>query len=176
MSDRRPEPREYAPHHERYIALVPSPILPVLRAQRQALPAALLSIDESAGAHRYAPGKWSVRQVIGHLSDAERVYQSRAAAIASGHAGPLPPYDPDATVAAAGYDERSIADLVGEFIEVRDGTLALLESLPREAWERAGPFGGAAVSVRAWAHIAAGHAVQHINVLRERYGVLGAEC
>jgi len=171
MPEQRPEPSEYAPHHERYIALVPSPILPVLRAQKQDVPAALLAIDEVNGGYRYQPNKWTVREVIGHLSDAERVYCSRAEAIARGHTGPLPKYDPDANVAAARYDVRLIADLVIEFIVAREATLALLENLPAQTWGRAAEFGAARVSVRAWAHIAAGHVAQHMNVLRERYGL-----
>ena len=171
MPDLRPHAGEYAPHHRHYIDLVPSPILPVLRAQRDAVPAALRKIGEDAGGHRYQPGKWTVREVIGHLSDAERVYRSRADAIARGESGPLPKYDPDANVAAAGYDARRIGELVDEFVAARDDTLALLAALPPEAWGRAGEFGASAVSVRAWAHIAAGHVVRHLDVLRERYGV-----
>jgi len=169
---RRPQSTEYAPHHERYVSLVTAPVLPALREQRDAVSRAMLAIPVEKLGYRYQPEKWTVREVLGHLSDAERVYQFRARVIAEGETGPLPKYDPDANVAAADYDARSIDSLAGEFIAVRDETLALFESLPPDAWDRAAQFGGASVSVRAWAYIAAGHVEQHMNVLRERYGLV----
>lgn len=172
MPEVRPSASEYAPHHEHYVSLVESPVLPALRAQRDSVRKALLSIPEGRGGDRYSPEKWTVREVIGHLSDAERVYQYRATVIARGDSAPLPKYDPDAYVAAAGFDGRSIASLCDEFLAVREGTLALFENLPRGAWTRAAPLGSSAVSVRAWAHIAAGHVTRHLNVLRERYGLV----
>lgn len=171
MPEVRPAASEYAPHHEHYVSLVESPVLPALRAQRDSVRNALLSIPDGRGGEQYAPEKWTVREVIGHLSDAERVYQYRAAVISRGDSGPLPKYDPDAYVAAAGFDERSIGSLCDEFLAVREATLALLENLPRGSWARAGQFGSSAVSVRAWAYIAAGHVTQHLNVLRDRYGL-----
>lgn len=169
MPHLRPEASEYAPHHEKYISLIASPILPALRSQRDQVRDALLTIPESRGGERYQPDKWTVREVIGHLSDAERVYQYRATAIARGDTSPLPKYDPDGYVATANFDSRTIESLVDEFVKVREATLALFENLPHEAWPRAAQFGSSAVSVRAWAHIAGGHVAQHVNVLRERY-------
>ena len=171
MPQLRPEAGEYAPHHDKYISLVASPILPTLRAQLHEVRDALLTIPESRGGERYQPNKWTVREVIGHLSDAERIYQYRAVAIARGDTSPLPKYDPDGYVATANFDSRTIESLVGEFVKVREATLALFENLPDEAWPRAAQLGAASVSVRAWAHIAAGHVAQHVKVLRERYGL-----
>jgi len=171
MPDLRPQTNEYAPHHEKYISLVASPVLPVLREQRDSVPAALLMIPEERGGYRYEPEKWSVREVIGHLSDAERIYQYRATSIARGETGPLGTYDPDSYVAAAGFDARTIASLVDEFVAVRNATLALFGNLPHEAWPRAAQFSEASVSVRGWAHIAAGHVARHLSVLRDRYGL-----
>ncbi|HYH08133.1 MAG TPA: DinB family protein [Thermoanaerobaculia bacterium] len=171
MPELRPAASEYAPHHEGYVSLVEAPILPTLREQRERVREELLAIPEARGGERYQPGKWTVREVIGHLSDAERVYQFRASSIARGEKGPLPKYDPDAYVVAAEFDARTIASLVEEFLAVRDSTLELFANLPRSTWSRAAQFGSASVSVRGWAFIAAGHVTRHVNVLHERYGI-----
>jgi hypothetical protein len=146
-------------------------VLEELRMQREAVAEALRGVPEAEGGKRYADDKWTVREVIGHLSDAERIYQFRALAIARGEAGPLPPYDPDGYVAAAAFDTRTISSLVEEFATVRLATLALFTNFPADAWDRAAKFGEASVSVRGWAFVAVGHVAEHMRVLRERYGL-----
>jgi len=169
----RPQSHEHAPHHVHYLELVEAPVLETLRRQRRELEPLLLGIDEQRGGYRYAPAKWTVREAIGHLSDAERVYGYRALIFARGHAIDAPKYDPDGYVAASGFDGRTIASLVAELLALRESTIAFFENLPVEAWTRTGTMGGQPLSVRALAFIAAGHVQRHVNVLRERYGVLG---
>jgi hypothetical protein len=151
---------------------VEAPVMEVLRRQRQEMEPVLLAIDEKDGGYRYAPEKWTVREAIGHLSDAERVYGYRALIFARGHAIDAPKYDPDGYVATAGFDSRSIASLVAELVALRESTIAFFENLPVEAWTRVGTMGGQPLSVRALAFIAAGHVERHLSVLRERYGVI----
>ena len=170
MPHTKPETDEFAIHQRRYVDAVEGPILDTLRAQRGELERVLLAIPESQAGHRYAEDKWTVREVIGHLSDAERVYGYRALAISRGDAT-LPKYDPDAYVAASGYDARTIASLVAEFLAVRESTLQLFANLPSEAWSRKATLGTNPLSVRALAWIAAGHVRQHLDVLHDRYGV-----
>jgi hypothetical protein len=171
MPDRRPERDEYAPHHSQYIDLVATPVLDSLRDQRAEVRRVLASVSEERAGFRYQPEKWSIREVVGHLSDAERVYGFRAMALARNDANPLPKYDPDGYVAAASFDIRTMPSLIEEFLSVREGTLRFFENLPQEAWSRRGTMGGNPLSVRALAFIAAGHVARHLDVLRARYGV-----
>jgi hypothetical protein len=171
MPDRRPQPDEYAPHQEMYVSLIEAPVLETLRAQ-EALIAALPSlISEEHASHRYHPKKWSVREVVGHMADAERVYQYRALTLARGGEPDLQRWDPDGYVAGAAYESRPIADLVSELLHVRRATIPLFANLPEAAWSRSGTLNGKPLTVRALAFIAAGHLQRHLNVLQERYGV-----
>ena len=171
MPEQRPQPSEYAPHQEQYVSLVPAPVLDALRAQEAQIRALPSRIDAERAAFRYQPGKWTAREVVGHMADAERVYQYRALALARGDGGNLPKYDPDGYVEQAGFESRTIADIAGEMMAVRQATLSLFANLPAEAWSRAGTLNGKPLSVRALAFIAAGHFARHVNVLRERYGI-----
>jgi uncharacterized damage-inducible protein DinB len=148
---------------------VTGPVLPALRAQRDVIRA--LDVSDELASHRYAEGKWSVREVIGHIADAERVYQYRALSLARGDAAEFARWDPDRYVAEARFDRRTVADLVTEVLAVREATIAFFEHLPEEAWSRAGTLAGKPLSVRALAYIAAGHLQRHVDVLHERYGV-----
>ena len=171
MPHQRPQPNEYCPHHERYLSLVTAPVLTVLREQQHTLPSMLRGVSEEDGGYRYAAGKWSIREVVGHISDAERIFQYRALVFARNDRVALPRYDPDGYVELAGFDHRTIDSLVDEFLAVRASTLHFFENLAPEAWSRSGTISGGFVSVRGMAFIAAGHAQQHLNVLRDRYGV-----
>lgn len=170
MPQVKPASDEIAPHQRRYVDSVEGPILDTLRAQRAEVARVLRAIPDSLAGHRYAENKWSVREVIGHLSDAERVYGYRALAISRGDTT-LPKYDPDAYVAASGYDARSVESLVAEFLAVRESTLQLFDHLPLQGWSRRAVLGTHPLSVRALAWIAAGHLRQHLDVLHDRYGV-----
>ena len=144
-------------------------LLERLRAQPAELRALLGSLDDAAARARYEPGKWSIKEVVGHVSDTERVMGYRLLRIGRGDVTPLPGFEQDPYVAAAGADRRPLASLLAELEAVRAATLALVESLPAEAWERRGTASGNPVSARALAYIIAGHAAHHHAVLRERY-------
>jgi hypothetical protein len=171
MPHRLPQPNEYSPHHERYISLVTAPVLTALRDQERTLPQFLRGISDTDAGYRYASGKWSIREVVGHIFDAERIYQYRALSFARGEAGVLPGYDPDEYVVNSGFDHRTMHSLIDEFLAVRESTLRLFTSLDPSTWDRRGMVSGGFVSVRALAYIAGGHAQRHLNVLAERYGV-----
>jgi len=166
----RPKRGEYASYYGRYIDKVPDgPIVDVLERQIVETARLLASIDEAKAAYRYAPGKWSIKQIVGHLSDIERVFQYRALAFARGDAAPLPGVEQDDYVAAANFDVRSLEDLSMEFQAVRKGGIALFRSLSEDAFLRTGEASGFTFTVRAIPYILAGHELHHMSVLRERY-------
>ena len=142
MPHQRPQPHEYLPHHLQYLSLVSGPVLDVLSEQRTAIPRALADISEEAAGYRYAPDKWTIREVVGHISDAERIFQFRALVFARGDAPALPRYAPDEYVAHSGFDRRTMASLVDEFLAVRESTLYLFRTLDPEAWNRSGTISG----------------------------------
>lgn len=167
-----PAPDEYAPHYAGYVAAVArADVRALLEQQVVALRVACAALSDSDALYRYAPGKWSIKEVVGHLSDTERVLSGRALRVSRGDATPLPGFDEDAYVAAAGFDRRSLEDLLTELDRVRASTLALLDSVEPQGWERRGVANGVEVSLRAIAHIIAGHAQHHSRILGERYGL-----
>jgi hypothetical protein len=171
MPTQRPKPDEYAPHQEMYVSLIEAPVLDVLRAQESRISSLPDLISEERASYRYHEKKWSVREVVGHMTDAERVYQYRALVLARGGDPELRKWDPDGYVAEAGYGSRPIAALADELLQVRKATTLLFENLPEAAWSRGGTLNGKPLSVRALAFIAAGHFQRHLNVLHERYGL-----
>jgi hypothetical protein len=128
-------------------------------------------VPESRGGFRYAPGKWSVKEVVLHLADTERIMAYRALRIARGDATPLPGFDENAYVPLSGADAQSLDALLGEWADVRRATLSLFRHLPVEAWTRRGTASRFPVTVRALAGIIAGHERQHLVTLEERYGL-----
>ncbi len=170
MSFGRPDPTEYAPYFERYLARVPEGDVVDLLAQQIEETVRLLSgLSEERARYRYAPGKWSVKEVVGHMADTERVLSYRALRFARGDETPLPGFDENALVANAGFDARPLADLLGEFEAVRRATVALFRGFPPEAARRRGVANEKTVSVRALAYIIAGHERHHRDILAERY-------
>jgi hypothetical protein len=133
--------------------------------------AALGAIPETRGGHRYGPDKWTIREVIGHLIDAERIFTYRALRVARGDRTPLASFDENEFVKTAGSDTRTLASLTRELGAVREASIQLFESLPDDAWGRSGVASGKEVSLRALAYITTGHAMHHLRILRERYGV-----
>jgi hypothetical protein len=165
-----PEQSEVAPYYFRYIdRIAGDDIISVLETQLEEVSALLLGISEEKSLHRYAPEKWSIRQVVNHVNDTERVFVSRAFWFARGFDSPLPSYDQEVSAAAACADEFSWASHVEEFRGVRLATLAFFRNLPAGAWMRRGIASGNPFSVRALAYITAGHASHHTAILRERY-------
>lgn len=167
-----PQQEEYAPFYGSYIATTAGADLRQLLAdQPDTLRTACARLSEAGSLHRYAEGKWSVKEVVGHISDAERIFAYRALRIARGDATPLAAFDENAYVAVAGFDRRPIGDLVDEFEAVRRQSLALLAGLDTEAWERVGIASEKRISVRALFHVIAGHARHHLRLLASSYGL-----
>lgn len=167
---RRPGPTEHAPYYARYIDLVPEgSIVNSLEVQIGETTALLASLSEVRARHRYAAGKWSVKEVVGHIADSERVFAYRALRFARGDATELPGFEGDDYVAHAGFDERPLADVLRELEIVRAATLSLFRSLGEEAWGKGGVANEALVTVRALAWIIAGHELHHRALLVERY-------
>ena len=166
----RPGREEFAPYYSRYIDLVQSDdVVGVLEAQLRDTTALLGAISEDRSRHRYAPDKWSLREMLSHVSDTERVFAARAFWFARGIPTPLPDFDQDPCARAARADEIPWARHVEEFRVVREGTLALLRNLFPEAWSRTGVASGNTFTVRAMAYIAAGHVAHHLAVLKDKY-------
>jgi hypothetical protein len=171
----RPAATEYAPYYAGYVGHVPdTDILAALEAQPSALRAWARAVPADKELFRYAPDKWSPRQVVGHLSDGERVFGYRAFAIGRGDTAALPGYDEGAYMARARFDERMLADLVDEFAHLRAGNLLAMRSFTAEDWRNVGNANGAPISTRALAWIMVGHVRHHLDVLRTRYGLESA--
>lgn len=166
----RPDADEFAPYYARYIDQVPDgDVLETIERQLADTVALMDRFGEAGSLHRYAEGKWSVKEVLGHLADAERVFCYRAMAAARAEAGSLPAFDENAYVANAAFDARSLASLLGEMTAVRRATLALFRSMTPPELGRRVVANNVPVSARALAWIVAGHERHHQNVLRERY-------
>lgn len=144
-------------------------ICAVLEQQLTDMIALLRSIPPDQTLTRYAPGKWTMREVLGHLNDCERLFTFRAFWFARGFDSPLPSFDQHQAVATAGSNERSWKSLVGEFRVAREASIAFYRDLPGEAWLRRGVASGNPFTVRALAWLAAGHVTHHTKILRERY-------
>lgn len=168
----RPRETEYAPYYARYIGTVPPiDIVEGMEEQKRRVQRLTTSVSGDREGFRYDDGKWSIREVIGHLTDAERVFGYRAFCISRGDATPLPAFDENHYVAASGSDARPLRSLIEEFSAVRDANLHLFRRLERDEWTRVGTANNNPVSVRALAFILVGHVNHHLNVLQERYGI-----
>jgi uncharacterized damage-inducible protein DinB len=166
----RPGADESAPYYHGYIAKVPGErIGEYLVAQTLEVERLLAPLDDAAARFRYAPDKWSVKEVLGHCCDVERIFAYRLLRMGRADTTPLPGFDENAYVPAAEFDARSLIELVREFQAVRAGTIALLDGLPAAAWERRGQASDKSISTRALAYIMVGHVTHHLGVLRERY-------
>lgn len=167
-----PAPDEYAQFYAGYVAAAAeAEVRPLLEQQVSSLQSACEPLSESAALFRYAPGKWSIKEVIGHLSDCERVFSYRALCISREETAALPGFDENTYVAAGNFDRRSLDDLLEDLRSVRTATLALFDSVEPHAWTRRGTANGTEVSLRAVAYIIAGHMQHHLRTLRERYGL-----
>jgi hypothetical protein len=167
-----PRADEYAEFHKGYISAVAheADAIGVLERQRQTIER-LRDLATRQATHRYADGKWTVKTVIGHLSDTERVLSYRLLRIARGDVTPLPGFDENTVAANSNADYREVADLAAELALVRASTLALVRSLDEPALARRGTVNNWTLSARGLAFIIAGHFAHHVNILRDRYGV-----
>ena len=171
MKIEKPGEGEYAPYTIRYIGLLPDDGL-VLRHMEESLKATrefILSLPEDKLAYRYAEGKWTIKEILVHVSDDERIYAYRALRFARGDETELPGFEQDDYAAHSGANARDIGDILEEFATVRRATVSLFEGLGREALVRVGVADGKVMSVRAAAYHIAGHELCHVNVIKERY-------
>lgn len=168
-SPSRPGKDECADIYQPYIAAVEGELLPALRDDAEAWRAMLSAVPSDRERHRYAEGKWSIREVVGHVIDAERMFGVRAMAFARGDRSHFPSFDEDAYAAASGADSRPLSDLTDELSAVRASTLLLLKSFGEETWDRRGRASGFEFTVRSLAWIIAGHSRHHRRVVAERY-------
>ena len=166
----RPEPGEYAPYYERYVSLVSgTDILGTLEAERRKTLLLLSGRDEADGDFRYAPDKWSAKEVLGHVCDTERVFAYRALRIARADRTPMEGFEQDDYVRNGPFAHAPLCELIEDYIAVRRATLTLLRNLDEPAWTRRGIANKNEVTVRGLAYIVAGHEVHHRRILEERY-------
>lgn len=166
----RPMPGEHIEYYGKYIALVPDGnLIAMLSSQARETATLLRSLRPDQASAAYAPGKWTIKQVIGHVTDAERVFAYRMLRIARADTTPLPPFDENAFAKAGGHNDRTLESIVAEFEATRGATIALIAGIPDHAWTRQTIVNGAPISARALAWIIAGHELHHRRIIQERY-------
>lgn len=170
LSIGRPQSGEYSPYFNRYLTHVPDgDVLEMLEAQLEETTSLLQGLAPETGDHRYGPDKWSIKEVVSHMIDTERVFAYRALRISRNDPTPLPGFEQDDYVREGNAAERSLDDLVAEFRAVRAASLALFRGMSQAMLPRRGVASGADLSVRAVPWILAGHERHHLNILQERY-------
>jgi hypothetical protein len=166
----RPNADEYFEYYGKYIALVPDgDVRDHMRTQLSETVALLSGVTDAKAEQAYGAGKWTLKEAVLHMSDAERVFSYRMLRISRGDTTPLPGFEQNDWVPHSCANDRPLTNLVMEFATVRASTLALADSLPAEAWARKGTASGHSISVLALAYIAAGHERHHVKIFRERY-------
>ncbi|HEY6327909.1 MAG TPA: DinB family protein [Blastocatellia bacterium] len=165
----KPARDEYAPRAAPYVNLVEGPPLAALTRQIEESLATLRSVSDQGSLYRYEPGKWSLREVVGHIIDSERVFAYRAMRFARADQTELAGFEQDDYVAAANFDSRPWPELLSEFEIVRRSSVLLFGGFDREAWLRRGAANNNPMSVRAGAYLIAGHELHHMRIIRERY-------
>ena len=166
----RPQPGEYTPYYDRYISLVPAnDIVAALDDQRRQTLLLLCGRAEADGDLRYAPDKWSLKEVLGHINDTERIMSYRALRISRADATPIEGYEQDDYVRNGPFAGRPLADLIEDYIAVRRATVSLFRNLDEPAWSRRGVANKNEVTVRALAYIIAGHELHHRRIIEEKY-------
>jgi len=166
----RPNADEYFEYYGTYISLVPDgDVRDILRGQLSETIAVLSGVTDTNAEKAYGPGKWTLKEAILHMSDAERVFGYRMLRISRGDETPLPGFDQNSWVPHSCANERKMSNLLMEFAAIRASTLALVDSISPEGWLRTGSASGHKISARALAYIAAGHERHHVKIIRERY-------
>lgn len=166
----RPESTEYAPYYASYVRLIDTPdVLTALEEQRDSIITFLRGLPATAADHRYAPGKWTVKEVVGHVIDTERIFACRALSFARRDRTRLPGFEQDEYVAAGGFTAREMVSLIDEFDHMRLANLALFRSFDEATWSERGIANEVEFSVRAIAFVLVGHAAHHMEVIRNRY-------
>ena len=170
MSATKPAKSEFLPYYERYIALVPDgDVISTLANQIGETLALLRGLPASSSTYRYAPGKWSVNELVGHMIDSERLFAGRALRFGRNDPTPIPGFEQDDYVRNSSFDAYPLSELASELEAVRQSTLFLFRHMDEEAWTRRGIANNAEVSVRALAYIIAGHELHHREILNTRY-------
>ena len=165
----RPDPTEYAPYYEKYVALVSeNDILKAMKSAAETGLAFLAGVSESDASVCHPPYTWTIKQVVGHLTDSERVFGYRALRFARGDSTPLPGFDENAYAKAIRLDDIPLGNLLAEFASLRQSHVAFFDHLSEEAWQRRGTANNAAISVRALAFILIGHERHHASIVRKR--------
>lgn len=166
----RPSKEEYNIHFETYVKLVPEgDICDILIQSLKNTTDVFSAVTEDQANYRYAPGKWSLKEVLGHITDNERIMGYRLLRIARGDKTPLSGYDQDVMMSEDPFEGCLMADLIEDYTAVRRATLTLLRGLSKEAWSKIGIVNDSESSVQAWAYIIAGHELHHMNVIKEKY-------
>lgn len=166
----RPQTGEFGTYYQKYVDLVPDgDIIKILNETNRATISLLESISDERSLFRYAPGKWSIKELIGHLSDTERIFSYRALRFSRGDQTELPGFEQDDYIGTAGFDSVPFAAILEDLSAVRRSTLSLYSNLPEDAFRRSGIASGAPVTVRALAYMTAGHELHHLNILKSRY-------
>jgi hypothetical protein len=166
----RPEPNEYAPYYERYISLVPAgDIAATFAAQPDEIRSLITSLPEEKGSYAYADGKWTIKELLSHVIDGERIFSYRALRISRGDTTPIEGFEQDDYIATSNANNRTFADLLDEFTLERQANLRLINNISDEASRSIGTASDNPVSSRAIVYIMAGHVRHHIDILKERY-------
>ena len=166
----RPEKEEYAKFYANYISLVPETnVVAALENQVADLQNLFADVSDEKANFRYAEGKWSIKELLGHIIDGERVFSYRALRISRGDATPLAGFEENSYVANSNFGNTKLADLIAEFSSLRQSNVLLFKNLSDQSWLNTGTASDATVSVRALAFIMVGHIRHHANILRERY-------
>jgi hypothetical protein len=166
----RPNNEEYSSYYTGYIGLVPEgDYVSILNEQESALVRLFSSLNEEQALSRYEAGKWSLKEVLAHMTDTERIMSYRLLRIARGDSTDLPGFDQDIFISNNNFDELALTDLIQDFKSVRQATLALLPTISDTAWTRFGTANTYAISARAIAYVIAGHAQHHLNIAEQKY-------
>ena len=165
----RPNEAEYDPYYGRYIALVADDIMGSLDSQSDELRGLLSTIPEDRGTYAYDDGKWTIKEVLSHLIDGERIFAYRLLRIARGDKTPLEGFEQDGYIENSHANTRSFSDLLDEFAQLRRANMAFFNNLRDDDWIRTGTANNTEISVRALAWIMAGHITHHVNILKSRY-------
>lgn len=166
----RPDITEYAEYYHKYIQVVPNgDISDILENQLNTAVELFSNISEEKSKYRYAPGKWSIREVLGHIIDAERVFSYRALRFSRGDQKPLQGFDENEYIRNSNYDKTNLLLLIEEFYGIRKSTIALFKSMSNDMWLKKGNASGYDVSVRGLAYIIVGHTEHHLEIIKERY-------
>ncbi len=166
----RPNKNEYASYYETYISKVPEGnILDLLRQQVNAMQSYVQNIPEEKGLFKYAPDKWTIKEVLGHINDGERIFGYRALRFSRNDKNQLPGFEQDDFVKESNFNEIKLADMLDEFVKLREANIATFKNFSEAMWTRRGVASKNEMSVRAVPYIIYGHVQHHLNVLQEKY-------